>query len=787
MTNVFLRQPVLLPERLPVDRVCPTFMAAMDTGPVVLTAPTGSGKSTRVPVWCAAQERTVVVEPRRVACRALADITARSLEISLGGEVGYIVRDERRARRETQLTFVTPGVALRMLADGALDDARLVVDEFHERTLDVDLLVALAKRRGLPMVVMSATLDAERLSRWLDATRVDAEGRLHPVDIEHLGGGPLPSPRGLEDRVVRAVQHASERGGRTLVFLPGRAEIAAVVSRLTAAGIDALPLHGGLRLAEQAKVLSPHDGRQVVVSTNVAETSLTVPGVRTVIDAGLVRRTRYHHGRGYLTLLPVALDSADQRAGRAGRLGPGLCLRLWDDDRRLDTRTPPEIHRESLVHLSLAAHACGVDPAALSFPDAPKEYALEDAAADLRALGALDAEHGMTTRGRRMFGLPVDAHLGRLLVEAEAQGALGDAIDLVASLSTSRRLFVRQLPPEEDLAGDSGCDVTAHILAVREGRPAEHGLDRAALKQARTTAKRLRDVFDTGASHGKPDRRRLARVALMAWPRGARVARRRKRHVAWAHGGTETQLGRSSRVDPDEHEALIAFDERAGTDRKGRREITITVAMPVPLAWLDAAGRGEERVVAVRTQDGVLLADVERRYAGRILSTQTVVPEGDVAIEAAAKLIEENRWRRGAGKASRDVFEAWRLAARVGMVDKLPWAADWDYATWLRHHLSTLGVASGDDLALLEPGDVAPRALPSRVSDELDKAFPRQLTFGDLIFDVQYDPSRREAFLVRRKGPKGRVPPLSYLPRLQGWRVLVREASNVRELRSRRG
>ena len=204
----------------------------------------------------------------------------------------------------------------------------------------------------------------------------------------------------------------------------------------------------------------------------------------------------------------------------------------------------------------------------------------------------------------------------------------------------------------------------------------------------------------------------------------------------------------------------------------------------MPLAWLDTAGQKKNAWSSApktvcswptssgATPDAPLHPDCGAR--------------GDVAIEAAAKLIEENRWRRGAGKASRDVFDAWRLAARVGMVDGYV-GRRLGLRDVARHHLSNLGVASGDDLALLEPGDVAPRELPSRVSDELDKAFPRQLTFGDLVFDVQYDPSRREAFLVRRKGPKGRVPPLSYLPRLQGWRVLVREASNVRELRSRRG
>ncbi|HJL16845.1 MAG TPA: helicase-related protein, partial [Sandaracinaceae bacterium LLY-WYZ-13_1] len=303
---------------LPIDALRDEVLAAVDEAPLVLAAPTGSGKSTQVPRWL--RGRVVVVEPRRVACRSLAQRVAELEGARLGGPVGYRVRDDVRASGETRVLFVTPGVALR--DPSALERADAVVlDEFHERRLDVDLLFGLlaARRRGL--VVMSATLDGERVAKHLGGRFLEGEGRLHPVDVCYLGrGAQLPTPKDLVPRVSAAVDRAGDDAGDVLVFLPGRAEIAACADALRRrAGLRVLELHGGLSLKDQSRVFAPTDRRKVVLATNVAETSVTIPGIGVVIDAGLVRRTRYHRGRGFLTLSPVALDSAEQRAGRAGR------------------------------------------------------------------------------------------------------------------------------------------------------------------------------------------------------------------------------------------------------------------------------------------------------------------------------------------------------------------------------------------------------------------------------------------------------------------------------------
>ncbi|MFT5683088.1 MAG: ATP-dependent helicase HrpB, partial [Myxococcota bacterium] len=419
---------------LPIEALRPDFEVAIEHGPVVLSAPTGSGKSTQVPRWLLARGRVVVVEPRRVACRALASRVASLEGCALGSTIGYAVRGERRAGSNTAVIFVTPGIALRMLRGGDLDRYdTLVLDEFHERGLDLDLLLALVTQSRSPrLVVMSATLAGDQIAAHIGGVHLSGEGRLYPVSRRYMPGRcEEPDIRGLEGRVSAALNAAEKDPGDVLVFLPGKGEIASVAGAIRG-DWEVIELHGGLTMKQQTRIFSPSGRRRVILSTNVAETSLTVPGIGVVIDSGLVRRTRYHQGRGYLTLMPIAADSAEQRSGRAGRLGPGICYRLWPERLTLAESTPPEVHRESLVPLLLAARACGADPDTLPFLDPPRPYAVDDARQQLRLLGALGDDGQLTPRGEALFGLPLDAHLGRLLIEADAQGTLSQVLPLAA-------------------------------------------------------------------------------------------------------------------------------------------------------------------------------------------------------------------------------------------------------------------------------------------------------------------------------------------------------------------
>ena len=236
------------------------------------------------------------------------------------------------------------------------------------------------------------------------------------------------------------MDQAEKATGDILIFLPGKAEIAAVCSALDRRGKGmVLPLHGHLSLEEQSRIFRPSKKRKIIVSTNVAETSLTVPGIGVVIDSGLVRQTRYYQGRGFLSLVAIASDSASQRAGRAGRTGPGQCFRLWSKAARMEERTRPEIHRESLVPLVIASAACGRSVDSLNFLTPPKEYAIAQAREELNALGALDGLAELTPTGQELFKLPMDPGLGRLLIEAVQTPSAEDMIDLVAGLSVGRK------------------------------------------------------------------------------------------------------------------------------------------------------------------------------------------------------------------------------------------------------------------------------------------------------------------------------------------------------------
>jgi len=769
--------------RLPIDDLHREFMTALDNQKVVLSAPTGSGKSTQVPRWCAVRGSVLVVEPRRVAARGLAVRVASLEETKLGDRVGYIVRNDRRANADTNIIYATPGVVLRMAASGDLDGfATVIVDEFHERTLDVDLLLALLIRQySGSLVVMSATLNGDKIAAHLGGVLLCGEGRAFPVERLYLPfGEKLPTDQGLTGRVSRALKLALERDGDILVFLPGKGEIERVYDGLGGLDADVVKLHGQLPLDEQARIFKPSKKRRVILSTNVAETSVTVPRIGIVIDSGLVRRTRYHRGRGYLTLTAIAKDSAEQRAGRAGRTRAGVAFHLWAETAPLTSGTPPEIHRESLVPLLLAAAACGAPDLNLPFLDVPKDYAVADAREDLEVLGAIDA-NGLTERGKALFNLPLPAHLGRLLLEAEARNCMDDAIDLVAGLAVHKPLFRRDRPADDEMR-DENCDATATIRAVRFGRPDDHHLDRYALREAREARKRLRKAWKRlgeGSQTGSIDRRRLAVTAMRADRRMVHVARRRKRGTAWSNGGTEVTLGRYCGAAETDADALVAWDTRALARGDRSQEVIITAATPCPLPWLIEAEIGVDRVGAVSTKNKVAKASIERVFAGKVLGRTDRIPTGEAAITTFSRLFLEGRIFRNALSATKSNLRLAGLSARLEGRQPPPSLEEWADAQF-----RNLGVESGRDLGLLSADDVTYPPLPQVVREQLEREYPPRVTTPDATYEVDYDPTKRTVTLRRLRGSK-KAPPLRFLPRWTGWRIVYVDNSNVRVLRGR--
>ena len=783
---------------LPIHALRAEFDAQRRSRRLVVSAPTGSGKSTEIPRWCGG--RVLVVEPRRVACRALAQRVAELEGTRLGDAVGYRVKDERCAGEDTRIVFATPGLVLR-----AFDEVRrfetLVLDEMHERSLDVDLLLALAMQRfDGKLIVMSATLDGDRVASHLGAHHLRGEGRTFPLTIRYQDGAPLlPDPRALESRVAQALEATRGAPGDVLVFLPGKAEIAECSRALRSrSDVEVTELHGELALDDQRRAFASSTRRKVILSTNVAETSLTIPGVGVVIDAGLVRQTRYHAGRGYLTLVPIADDSAAQRAGRAGRTMPGLVIRMWSAAARLAPTTLPEIYRESLAPMLLGAAACGASLSELPLLDAPKEHALAAAREELALLGALDAQGAITACGREVFGMPLDAPLGRLLVEARARDCLDDAIDLVAVLTANRPLFAHGDRPSigDDLrAGE--CDLTACIRALREGDAETHRLNCATLDLARAASRRLRRAHGRPerAPHDAPiDRERLAAAAVYADPRSVYVARTRGRSVTWSNGGTEIELGRESAVlGAKGVEAIVVLATRALGLGQGDTTVLVTCATPLPLKMIARLGLGRDRLAEVSLEGkSRIVARVERVYARRVIETREEAPRGDVARAALTTLLARGSLFRAAIEETRERLACaalWAGLVATGIADGVyelqgaPSEAPPLFEAWLDARVGALGVESGDDVALLSARDFEAPDVPAHVRAYLDKHYPRVVKAGDATYDAEYALGQRTVTLRMVRGSRREPPPPGYLPRFTGLRVVVETGRTVRVVR----
>lgn len=612
---------------LPIDPALPELIDAIrDRRAAVLVAPPGAGKTTRVPpallrsgLLDPAHPAVVMLQPRRVAARAAASRIAAENGWAVGREVGYHVRFERRVGPGTRLRVVTEGILTRqLLADPFLEGVGAVVlDEFHERSLHTDLALAFLRevrdsvREDLILVVMSATLRAGPVARYLGGCPVvHAEGRSFPISVEyHPPGEPrTPLPEHVARSVARALATApaGDRGD-LLVFLPGLEEIRRCARALAPLAeserLRILPLHGGLPSEEQDLALRPADRRKVVLATNVAETSLTIEGVSTVVDSGLARHAVHDPARGLdrLELGRISRASAAQRAGRAGRLGPGRCLRLWAerDDRSRPEFDAPEVRRADLASTLLALHAWGQpDPSRFAWFEPPPPGSLASAERLLALLGALDSGR-LTPLGRRLLDLPVHPRLGRLLIEAARSGLIREGAAMAALLAEKDLVATRAEPHRDRRPASHGrSDLLDRLDLLADSERARFapgalralGVDPAAARRvarARDELARLARRLaprDAPASHD-PDRDDLLlRLPLAAYP--DRVCRRRASDPAAALmvGGRGVRLEPGSVV--RDAELFLALDPR-DDPRAPAREARVRLASEVRLEWLE--------------------------------------------------------------------------------------------------------------------------------------------------------------------------------------------------------
>ncbi|HET8819790.1 MAG TPA: ATP-dependent helicase HrpB [Xanthomonadaceae bacterium] len=535
-------------ESLPIDALLPEILASLGShARLLVEAPPGAGKTTRVPLalldapWLAGR-KIVMLEPRRVAARAAATFMARQMGEDLGATVGYRVRFDSRVGPSTRIEVVTEGILARMLQDDPMLEGvgALLFDEVHERHLAGDLALALALdvqaglRQDLRIVLMSATLDGERLAKWLDAPRLASAGRSHPVTVTHA---PARRDEPLERHAARAVREAlAAHPGDVLVFLPGQREIARTAAILAATPLDAdvWPLHGELPVEQQSRVLQPDpDGRRrVVLATNVAESSVTLPGVRVVVDAGLAREPRFDPNSGFsrLEVVNISQASADQRAGRAGRVAEGRAVRLWPASQRLEPQRRPEIAQVDLAGLALELAAWG--SADLRFPDPPPPGALAAARDLLRRLAALDHGDAITPLGRRMLALGTHPRFAAMLLACR-DGERALACDIAALLEARDPLR----PAPGAYRSDAFAERWQALAAFRAGRPGA-GASRGALAAIDAAAKQWRRRLAVpGPSPANVPAHAIGDILLHAFP--DRIARQHPsdpRRYALANG-----------------------------------------------------------------------------------------------------------------------------------------------------------------------------------------------------------------------------------------------------------
>jgi ATP-dependent helicase HrpB len=777
---------------LPIDTALPALRAALALrDSAVLSAPPGAGKSTVVPLvllqeaW-ARGKRILMLEPRRLAARAVAQRMAHTLDEPVGRTVGYRMRRDTLVSRHTRIEVVTEGVLTRMLqSDPALEGvAAVIFDEFHERSLQADLGLALALDARatlapeLRILVMSATLEAESVAALLGAAPlVVAHGRSFPVETRYVGEGapPLPQParqaQGVERTLARVILRAlREAQGDVLVFLPGAAEIRQVGTLLESAGVAAriLPLYGDLSPQAQQAALTPVAGtRRIVLATNIAETSLTLAGVRVVVDSGLVRRLRFDPvtGMSRLELVRISRASADQRQGRAARLGPGVCYRLWSEaaHRSLAPFTPPEITEADLAPLALELAGWGVrDAATLKWLDPPPPALLASARDLLGRLGALDDDGRITRHGRDMARLSVHPRVAHMLLRARQLGALALGAELAAVLT--ERDLLRGLPGRD-------ADIRTRLEVLR-GMGGPGAANPAAWHAVRETARELIRQTERADSSSDGAHAQVSAGALLALAYPDRIGLRRG-----AAGGHYTLAnGRGAQF--PQPQSLARQDLIVAVDLDDReRDARILLAAPLERAALETLYGDRlvwQHTVEWSRLEQAVLARRELRFGQLLLETRPW-PEASAERVCEAMLTGVRELGLAALPWDRETRD---LQARTAFVRRLGGGEDWpdlsdealaaDLNGWLAPWLE--GLTRRDHLARVPLAQALRARLGWDRERVLDSLAPTHLTVpsGSRI-RIDYLDESAPAVAVRLQEVFG----LAATPRLGNGRVPI--------------
>jgi ATP-dependent helicase HrpB len=682
-------------DALPIAEALPALLASLEQRPnAILIAPPGAGKTTTVPLALLAapwrgDAKIVMLEPRRLATRAAAARMASLLGEPVGRTVGFRTRLESVVSAATRIEVVTEGLLVRRLQSdpGLAGTAAVIFDEVHERSLDADLALAFcldlqrSYRPELRLLAMSATADGARLSALMDAPIIESPGRAHAVAIHHAARD-LPNVRDLPEAAARAIRAAlADHEGDVLAFLPGMAEIRRTESALAGAPALILPLHGDLPPAEQDRALRPADRRRVVLATSIAETSLTVPGVRIVVDGGFRRAPRLDASSGLtrLATLRISRAAADQRAGRAGREAPGVAIRLWSAamHRGLAPFDRPEILEAELSHFALDCATWGADPTELPFTDPPPAGALAAGRALLTELGALDAANRLTESGRRMARLGAHPRLAALMLAAQSPAEAALAADLAALLE------------ERDPLRGAGADIHLRLAALH-GHPGD--ADRGTLARIRQGAQQYRA--------------RLATRAAPAGDAGALLAAAFPDRIAQSRGEAGSfrlSGGGGAKLPPSDPLARAKLLVAAGLEQKASARITLAAALDPDALPASIADRGTEQVESgFDHATGAVFSRRRRRYGALILSDRMEPADPAEIAATLARVLTEQADRLPWTDPARQ-FQA-RAALLRGVDPTFPDLSDAalaaDQGAWLAPHL--LGMSRLADTAKLD-------------------------------------------------------------------------------------
>lgn len=774
---------------LPIDDLLPELPAALRSGStLIVQAPPGAGKTTRIPPALLDQKlvssrQILVLQPRRVAARSTARRMAEERGTPLGGEVGYQIRFESRVSAATRIVVMTEGVLLRrLLEDPFLEDVgAVIIDEFHERHLDTDLALAMVRRvqqtvrPDLKLIVMSATLQTEALQAYLGWCPIlTGNLRPFPVEVEYLTSS---DDRPLAEQAVAGVQRVLPRtSGDVLVFVPGYGEIQRTISLLQSdaslAGCVLLPLYGELAAEQQDLVFNPVAARKIVVATNVAETSITIPGVTAVVDTGWARTMQFDsaHGLNRLELRPISRASAEQRAGRAGRTGPGRCLRLWTEasHRARPVADVPEIHRTDLSGAILSLRVWGEsDLAAFPWFAAPTAAALSHADRLLRGLGALD-DRGVTPLGREMSRWPTAPRLARLILAAQHSGCLSLGC-IAAALLAERDPFVTGRRTAARHASES--DLADRIAALREyqrsGRlETDVGmLHRGGAQTVLQAAEQFARIANGSAADLQPGNwDALGRAVLAAFP--DRLARRRepgsRRGVMVGNRGV--RLADASAVTESDLFVCLEIDS-AG------EEALVRSASAVNASWLT----GRHLSTAIALEFDATAERIQARH--RTLWFDLVLQEHPTALDRDADVAEALaaaavvHWARVFPPDDTGVPQ---LVARVQCLRE--WLPEAGFPAWTNVELQALlpdlaaGCRSFRELRAAPWAMLLRQSLTASQQSLLDREAPEKITVpsGSRI-TLDYAPGRAPVLAVRIQEVFG----WKATPRIAGGRVPV--------------